>query len=186
MRKRHWYQSYNFVAPLININRWWEKSYKQNKKWWNTIGYIIGFIIVFLMIWFFAPMIISEVFADKWDKEIAQQLEMKRLEQVAIEKEKQLAIEAQETIVRSQQNWKRFKDLQNSIDEEHKYYEKVAKKQYPIGTYIKVDDWIGKIESIHGQEIITTDGFKCYFGIDDIRYSQYKEYAKFIRENSKG
>lgn len=188
-RKRHWYNQYNFLAPFINFYNWWKASYKSNRKIWDTIGYILAFVLLLLFIYIMAPSIVSEVYANKWDAEIKAELELKKAEQRALKVEQELRIKAQETEQRSITEWNKYQRLHNSQLAENSLYEKMAKAKYPIGTYISVEFdgeiWIGKIKSIHGQEITTTDGWHCYWG-DDIQYSEVKEYNKFIKQNSKG
>ena len=187
--KRHWYNNINWDMPIHNTKYWYKNLGSGSKRRLKHIANIIGAITCILLLALFVVLQINEIIATDLETQRVQKLEQIRLEKQAIEKEKQLKVLAQETEKRSIKEWNEYQRLHTSQLEENKLYEKMAKEKYPIGTYIRVKEdgkeWIGKIKTIHGAEITTTDNWHCYWG-DDIKYSEVKEYNKFIKQNSKG
>lgn len=187
--KRHWYNNINWDLPIKNTKYWYKNLGCGSKRRLKVIAHAIGVITCILMVLLFIAIQVKEIIATDIEHQRIQRLEQIKLEKLAIEKEKQLKILAQETEQRSIETWNKFERQQNAIDSANAFYEKEAKKNLKIGSYIKTnidgEEWIGKIKSIHGREITTTDNWKCYYG-EDIQFSELKEYKKFIKDNSKG
>ena len=187
--KRHWYNNINWDMPIHNTKYWYINLGSGSKRRLRDIAKVLGIIASVLLIALFVVIQINEIIATDIETQRLNKLEHIKLEKQAIEKEKQLKILAQETEQRSLKEWGQFNRLQNAIDSANAFYEKEAKKSLKIGSYIKTnidgEEWIGKIKSIHGREITTTDNWKCYYG-EDIQFSELKEYKQFIKENSKG
>ena len=190
MRKRHWYQNYNFLAPFINlkntIKHWWlNKDWRERKKINDNATKILIIIMIIIGLLYGA----NKVIAYEYNEIQSQRLEMAKLEKEAIAKESRIKQAEQIKYKQEQEEKARIKKQNDEAQFINAYYEKEAKKKLKIGSYIKVDvdgeEWIGKIKSIHGQEITTTDNWHCYWG-DEIKYSELKEYNKFIKQNSKG
>lgn len=188
-RKRHWYNNINWDMPIKNTKYWYKNLGSGSKRRLRDISKAMGIIVSVLIIAFFIAFQVMEIIAVDIETQRVQKLEQIRLEKQAIEKEKQLKTLAQETEQRSIKDWNRYNRQQNAIDSTNAFYEKEAKKNLKIGSYIKTnidgEEWIGKIKSIHGREITTTDNWKCYYG-EDIQFSELKEYKQFIKDNSKG
>lgn len=188
--KRRWYNNINWDMPIHNTKYWYNNLGRGSKRRLRDIAKVLGIISSVLLIALLVFIHANNIIATDIEAKRLQKLEQIRLEKQAIEKEKQLKIQAQETEQRSISEWNHYQRLHTSQLEENKLYEKMAKEKYPIGTYIRVKEedgkeWIGKIKSIHGPEITTTDNWKCYYG-EDIQFSELKEYKQFIKEYSKG
>lgn len=187
MRKRH-HSQFNLSAPFINlkndIKSWWKNKDWREKKKINERANIIFFTVVIIGALIYG---VSKIIAYEYTEYQFNKLENIRLNREAVEREERAKkIQQQRLLLEQEENEKHQRQVDASLVL-NKEIAKQVKKRYPIGTYIKVNnEWVGKVKSINGNRIITTDGWQCYVSEDDIEYSQYKEYAKFIKENSKG
>lgn len=159
--------------------------------YWDRIGKMIGLPILFIafiiLCAVFLPKRISEDI-EKYKLEKVQQEEQKKAQEEKINYQKFKEQKRQEEKQRQEES--RQAEITNVKKSTLTYETKIAKKRFPVGTYVYDSEFgSGQVLRVSGFEISTKEGWNFNVidvdnGDREIKHLSYKEYKKALKRQS--